>query len=253
MRPGGWLRLGAAAGVAASAMCLAPEAHAQDVGNPDRFYRATAYLWWANIDGINYIDDLEITVGDSTQLHASFAGELQIGKGRLAGIAKFSTTSLDNTGAIEGEDVPDGSTVEYDFRWTTAELLASWQAGRFETTQALKLVGGLRYAYQKQELLDGPQPGSTSKSWVEPLVGAEYFILMGGPFEAAVDGEVGGFGLGARFTWRVGAELAVRVAGPVLASLRYDYLQTEVGSTDSDYRWDEGVSQGWFFGLTITR
>ena len=41
------------------------------------------------------------------------------------------------------------------------------------------------------------------------------------------------------------------VAGPLHLSLAYDYLQTEYGEKDGTYRWDEGVSQGWFFGVSV--
>jgi hypothetical protein len=241
----------AAAGFLAFGLGLAPLAGAQDHGNPDSFWRATAYLWFANIDGINHVGDVSVMVGDTTRLHVSFAGDVQVGKGRFRGIARFSTTSLANSGPLEGEGVPDGTEVDYDFSWTTAELLAAWQVGRFESSHALKLSGGLRYVHQKQNLLTGPQPGETSKSYVEPVGGAEYFVEMGGPFWVAVDGTIGGFGIGSQSTWQVGAELGIRVGGPVHLSLSYDYLQTEVGEKDSDYRWDEGVSQGWFFGLMI--
>ena len=43
------------------------------------------------------------------------------------------------------------------------------------------------------------------------------------------------------------------MTGPVHLTLSYDYLQTEYGTVDSDYRWYEGVSQGWFFGLVIKK
>ena len=92
----------AAAGLLTLAPGIAPEARAQDAGNPDSFWRASAYLWWANIDGINHLNDVAVTVGDTTSLHASFAGDLQVGKGRFRGIARFSTTSLKNQGAVEG-------------------------------------------------------------------------------------------------------------------------------------------------------
>ncbi len=241
----------AAAGLTTLAPGLAPDAVAQDAGNPDFFWRASGYLWWANIDGINYLDDVAVTVGDTTSLHASFAGDVQVGKGRFRGIARFSTTSLKNQGTIEGAGIPDGAQVNYDFSWTTAELLAAWQVGRFDTDHAFKLFGGLRYVHQGQKLLDGPQPGEVTQDWVEPVFGAEYFVEMGGPFWAAVDGDMGGVLFGSEFTWRVGAELGINVAGPVHLTLAYDYLQTEYGTKDSDYRWDEGVSQGWFFGLVI--
>ena len=243
----------AAAGLLSIGPCLAPDAVAQDHGNPDSFWRASAYLWWANIDGYNYLGDTEVTVGDTTSLHASFAGDLQFGKGRFRGIARFSTTSLKNQGTVAGPGIPDGSQVNYDFSWTTAELLAAWQVGRFETEQAFKLYGGLRYVHQGQKLLDGPQPGETTETWFEPVFGAMYFVEMGGPFWVEVDGNMGGVLFGSEFAWGVGVELGVNVTGPVHLTLSYDYLQTEYGTTDSDYRWDEGVSQGWFFGLVIKK
>jgi hypothetical protein len=245
-------RLGLAL-TAAALLSTAPQAQAQDHGNPDTFWRASAYLWWANIDGYNYLGDAEVTVGDTTSLHASFAGDLRVGKGRFRGIAKFSTTSLKNAGPLEGPGIPDGTQVNYDFNWTMAELQAAWQVGRFETDHAFLLHAGLRYVAQNQNLLDGPQPGETSESWVEPVVGAEYWTEMGGPFWVSIDGDVGGVLFGSEFTWRAGAELGVNVAGPVHLTLAYDYLQTEYGTTESEYRWDEGVSQGWWFGLVIKK
>ena len=123
-----------------------------------------------------------------------------------------------------------------------------WARHEFE-----ELFGGLRYVHQGQKLLDGPAPGETTESWVEPVVGAEYFTEMGGPFWVSIDGDVGGVLFGSEFTWRAGAELGVNVTGPVHLTLAYDYLQTEYGTKESDYRWDEGVSQGWFFGLVIRK
>jgi hypothetical protein len=232
---------------------LTPVLHAQDHGNPDSFWRASAYLWWANIDGFNYLNDVAVTVGDTTSLHASFAGDLRVGKGRFRGIAKFSTTSLQNQGTVEGQGIPSGTQVNYDFSWTTAELLAAWQVGRFDSSHAFLLHGGLRYVHQGQTLLDGPVPGETTESWVEPVVGAEYYVEWGGPFWVSVDGDLGGVLFGSQFAWRVGAEWGVNISGPVHLTLAYDYLQTEYGTKESDYRWDEGVSQGWFFGLVIRK
>ena len=229
----------------------AEEALAQDAGNPDSFWRASAYLWFANIDGINYLGDSTVVVGDTASLHASFAGEIQAGRGRFRGVARFSTTSLANSGPLDGPGVPDGTEIDYDFSWTTAELLAAWQLGRFQSDHAFKLFAGLRYVHQGQDL--SGSAGSYSQDWLEPVAGAEYFVEMGGPFWVAIDGDLGGFLFGSEFTMRVGAELGIRVAGPVHLSLAYDYLQTEYGEKGAAYRWDEGVSQGWFFGLTVKR
>lgn len=238
--------------VAAAAILLAvaagaPEAMAQDAGNPGSFWRASMYLWFANIDGTNYLGDSTVVVGDTSSLHTSFAGELQAGRGRFRGVARFATTSLANRGPLQGPGVPDGTEIDYDFTWTTAELLAAWQVGRFESDHAFELYAGLRYVHQGQDLSGA---GSYSQDWLEPVAGAEYFVEMGGPFWVAVNGDLGGFLFGSEFTMRVRAELGIRVVGPVHLSLAYEYLQTEYGEKGAAYRWDEGVSQGWFFGLS---
>jgi len=251
MRPAGTRLLRATAGLCLVALAFAPGARAQDHGNPESFWRATAYLWYANMDGTNYLGDSTVVVGDSSSLYASFAGEVEAGKGRFRGIAKFATTSLAGSGPLDGPGVPDGALIDYDFTWTTATLLAAWQAGRFESSEAFQLFAGLRYVHQAQDL--SGSAGAVSQDWVEPVAGAEYFVEMGGPFWVIVDGDLGGFLFGSQFTMRVGAELGIRVAGPVHLSLAYDYLQTEYGKEGAEYRWDEGVGQGWFFGLTVKR
>ena len=240
-------------GMTLTGIVAAPGAVAQDHGNPDAFWRASAYLWWANIDGTSYLGDTMVGVGDSTSLHASFAAQVEAGKGRFRGVGKFSTTSLANSGPLDGPGVPDGTRVDYDFTWTMASLLAAWQVGTFETGQAFMLSAGLRYVHQGQNLTNVAGFDPVSENWVEPVAGAEYFVEMGGPFWVSVNGDLGGVLFGSEFTMRVAAELGVHVAGPVHLSLVYDYLQTEYGEKDAEYRWDEGVSQGWFFGLTVKR
>jgi hypothetical protein len=202
---------------------------------------------------VNYLGDSTVVVGDSSSLYASFAAQVEAGKGRFRGIGKFATTNLSHTGPLEGPGVPDGTQVAYDFTWTTMTLLAAWQAGTFETGQAFVLSAGLRYVHQGQNLtsVGGFEP--VTQDWVEPVAGAEYFAEMGGPFWVSVNGDLGGVLFGSQFTMRVGGELGVHVAGPVHLSLAYDYLQTEYGEKGASYRWDEGVSQGWFFGLTVKR
>jgi hypothetical protein len=249
-----WLKRGGVAVVFAVLLlatpALVPSLDAQDYGQPGWFWRVTPYLWFANIDGINQLGDVEVTVGD-TELYASFAGNLQVGKGRFRGVANFNTTSLSGLGELEGESVPDGTEVNYDFSLTTAELFAEWQVGTFVTSHAFQLFGGLRYVRHRQTLEDGPEPGTTTQTWVEPVAGAQYYAGMGSIFWATVRGDIGGIVFGSEFAWRVGAQLGAQVARPVHLILGYDYLQTEYANSDSGYAWDEGVTQGWLLGIMI--
>jgi hypothetical protein len=232
---------------------LATPAAAQDHGNPGTFWRGSAYLWWANIDGENQLGDAELTVGDSTKLYASFAGDFSYGKGRFRGVATFSTTSLSNQTELSGPGIPNGTLVNYDFSQTMAELFAWFQVGRFNTYQAFQLFGGLRYTRQRQKLLDGPMAGSFTETWVEPVGGAQYFVDMGGIFWATVTGNIGGIVFGSRFAYGVGAELGANLYGPLSLALSYRFLQTNYDNDDdgTGYRWDEGTTQGWYLGIVI--
>ena len=227
------------------------QAAAQDHGNPDMFWRAGAYLWWANIDGENHIGDAELTVGDSTKLYASFAGDVQVGKGAFRGVLTFSTTSLSNTTEIEGPGIPDGTLAAYDFSQTMAELFAWWQIGTFSTDHAFQLFGGLRYTHQSQKILTSSVVGNYGETWVEPVAGAQYFVEMGSVFWATVTGNMGGVLFGSEFSWGVGAEFGAHVYGPLHLGLAYRYFQTEYENSDTGYRWDVGETQGWYMGVII--
>ena len=165
----------------------------------------------------------------------------------------FSTTSLSNVTELEGETVPDGTMVAYDFSQTMAELFGWWQVGTFETHYAFQLYGGLRLTNQSQTILTGPVTvvGKYDQTWVEPVAGAQYWVDMGGIFWATITGDIGGVLFGSEFAWRIGAEFGAHVYGPIHLSMAYRYLQTEYENKNTGYRWDIGETQGWYFGLTI--
>ena len=123
--------------------------------------------------------------------------------------------------------------------------------GELRVVAGAKLFAGLRYVHQSQDLSGATT--AVTQDWIEPVAGAEYFVEMGGPFWVSVDGDLAGFLFGSQFTLRAGAELGIRLTGPVHLSLAYDYLQTEYGEKGAAYRWDEGVRQGWLLGVTVKR
>lgn len=231
---------------------LAQSATAQDRGNPGWYVRVMPYIWFSNIDGINSLGDISLQVGDSV-LETSFAADVEVGKGRWRGIASFRTTSLSGPTALEGNDVPAGTQVTYDFSETTGELFAAVQVGSFLSSHALEALGGVRYVRHSQKIADAPQPVDADAEWIEPVVGARYFAELGGGFRATLTGDLGGFGVGSEFTWRAGGQLAFRLARPIDIALAYKYLQAEYQNESTGYAWDEGVSQGWYVGVVIKR
>jgi hypothetical protein len=240
----------ALAGLAQFAPAAVDTAAAQTRGDAGWYFEVAPYVWFSNIDGVNTLGDVSLQVGDSV-LERRFVGTAAVGKGRWRGIANFTTASLSSRTELEGASVPPGTQVTYDFSQTTAELFATAQVGTFLTTNAFQLLGGVRYVRQEQKLVDGPQPGSITEEWIEPVFGANYFAAMGGRFWAVVAGDIGGFNIGSKFTWRVGAQLGFTIAKPVDVTMAYDYMAAQYKNDDTGYSWDDGVTQGWLFGVII--
>jgi len=222
---------------------------AQDYGDPDLYVRIVPNLWFANVGGLQEFGDVHLAVEDSV-LEWAFAGNVHVGKGRWRGIATFSTTSMANPTELTSEG-HEGIEVNYDFGLTELMLLASVQVGRFDSAHALSIRGGVRWVEQRQTIVGEVAVGEHKETWLEPVFGAEYYTSMGARLWAAVDGDMGGFGLGSTLTWGMGATLGVSVAKPVDIFMSYRYHHTEYENEDTGYRWEDGTSQGWFFGLNV--
>jgi len=226
---------------------LEAQVPAPEYSNEGWFYRVAPWLWFSNVDGIAKLGENSLAVGD-TLLETAFYGDAEVGKGRWRGIATFSTTTLSNTGELGGPVASERTEADYEFKWTTAELFFAWQAGTFVETHAFLLYAGARYIRQRLQVKEeGAEP--INEAWVDPVAGARYWAPMGSIFWVSLDGNMGGFGFGSEFAWRVRAELGAHIAGPVDVAMGYNYFQTEYKG--KGYAWDEGVSQGWYFGLII--
>ena len=79
---------------------------------------------------------------------------------------------------------------------------------------------------------------SQSKWWFDPIVGLRLHSNSSGRFNAAVYGEVGGFGVGSDFAWQIFPAVSVRVAGRTSLEVGYRWL-------DVNYADDEGAAFTW--------
>lgn len=73
----------------------------------------------------------------------------------------------------------------------------------------------------------GALPGfaaDDSRSWVDPLVGANLRYIFTGRCYAVVPGDVGGFGVGSDQTWSVYGGVGCRFADWISMTLGYQYL-----------------------------
>jgi len=242
--------------------------YAQDRGNPGWYLRLTPYLWFSNIDteeslevghGDHIVGDFFVPVGSSV-LEKSWALRLEVGKRRIRGIINLSRANIKNpTNITNINDANITSPANYDFTWFTGEFFVAAQVGPFVTDRAFEIYVGGRYVNQQQDVIAPAQPDATQKvteTWFEPVLGGRLFAEAGNRFWAMFHTDIGGFTIGSDYTWTLGGELGFRLAKPVDITMRYNYqeLQFDNGEEGRNrYIWDNGVQQGWFFGLRLKR
>ena len=132
-------------------------------------------------------------------------------------------------------------------------MFAVVQVGPFKEHYAFELYGGARYMRHQQKLSNGNDVlTDITESWIDPALGFRFFTELGGRFWAAFHSDIGGFGVGSNFTWTLGGELGFRLVKFADLTLRYDYQEVEFDNEKKDagrYLWENGVQQGWYFGL----
>lgn len=239
--------------IAIATGCLLPAQFllARDRGNPDFFVRVVPYYWFSNIDGQQHVDGADLHVTSDTT-RPGWAGRLEAGKGRWRGLFEISR------GGVAGnlEETSDPAARTYDFHVTTWELVATYEMGDPLTARALEVLAGIRHVSQQQVF--GTDIDAATRefdaSWTEPLVGFRYYATVGGPFWFTVRSDIGGFGVGSKFTWVLDGEVGIEVMSHFDLTMRYRYLETEYdngASGDELYIWEEGQSQGWLFGAVF--
>jgi hypothetical protein len=107
--------------------------------------------------------------------------------------------------------------------------------------------GGI--TFKEQSLLPAGTTLSQSKWWFDPIVGLRLHSNSPGRFNAAVYGEVGGFGVGSDFTWQIFPVVSVRVAGRTSLDFGYRWLDVNYADGEgAEFTWDT-LSQGPVLGF----
>ncbi len=241
-----------------------PAAGQGDRGNDGWYVRATPYLWFSNLSGVEtlaigeadaVIGGFVVPVGD-TVLATDWGARLELGKGRVRVLINVMRASVANATEIHPEGDPATLlAATFAFDWLSTDVFAAVQIGPFTENRAVEIYGGTRYVRLRHQLnAPGTITSDVVESWIDPVIGGRLYSEVGGRFWAMFNGDVGGFGVGSQFMLTIGGELGFRVAKPLDLMMRYSYqeLDYDSGRTGaSEFTWQNGAIQGWFFGAVL--
>jgi hypothetical protein len=104
-------------------------------------------------------------------------------------------------------------------------------------------------AFKEQSVVPAGTTLEKSKWWFDPIVGLRLHSNSPGRFNAAVYGEIGGFGVGSDFAWQIFPVVSVRLAGSSSLELGYRWLDVNYADDEgAEFTWDM-LSQGPVIGF----
>lgn len=116
-------------------------------------------------------------------------------------------------------------------------------AGAWRFSKAFELLAGGRYTRLRTTVtLTSPlkvRDAKVDEDWFDPFVGAQAFLPLSKALLLQLRGDVGGFGVGCKFTWHVMARLNWQVSPVLRLGLGYRWLNQdfETGSGVDYFRW----------------
>lgn len=226
---------------AALLLCLAQTISAQ-------YYDYTGYSdWETQISIYSWIIDQEgnVTI-EGTEIPVDVI---------LDNFDKLWQRSLN--GAIQVRN--DKWTILFDGRYialrdegVNIDLLLLDLAGGYRVTRWFDIMAGGRYFHTRADLVstDG-ETYSGSEGWVDPMVGARIILPLAKGLYMSARGDVGGFGVGSKFTWQGIGALNWRIANFSLSvGYRIWDVDYESGSGSTLFRYDV-ATKGPGLGFTV--
>lgn len=253
------------------ALCAAHAAHADDAvtggasgpaaeGHPDWALQVTPYMWAAGLEGnispFRRAPTLHVEKSFSDVMDdLNFGGFVNVW-GRydrfvLSGdIMYVDTTDSHATGPLPALQIPGIGTIpsgaSVDANVDTTQFTATLQGGYrvLDTPEfSLDALGGARFWYISNDvsvtashISIGTVSASHDESfgWVDPVIGARFFINLTDKLSVQGQVDIGGFGVGSDLTWSALATVNYTFTQNLSASAGYKVL-------DVDYKHDGHV------------
>ena len=122
--------------------------------------------------------------------------------------------------------------------------------GLYDLTDSWQVMGGLLYNDVSLRVkLEGPQQDRrfrAGESWVDPMIGLRYHTQLSARWDLVGFGQVGGFGVGADFTWQAGANFNFQMTDTTSLMLGYRYIDFDYESGKGRDRFKFDIAEHGF-------
>ncbi len=203
---------------------------AYDYGQNNWEYQFTLFSWLPSQSGT-------VSVGDKSTTADLFFKDLMRGGGwALNGHVEAKTEKL--VFILEGIFI---QSFDKDSLDELNSYITLWEgAAGYSLTPYLDIIGGGRYFKIKTVLrLGGESETERKKGWFDPFIGARTHFFIFKPILLFARADVGGFGLGSKFSYNVSAGLGLRLSNfAILGGYRVWDVQYESGSGQEYFQYD---------------
>lgn len=209
--------------------------------------RLIPYAWLSGMEGTVGVGNaprakIDKSVSDILdELEAAFfiVGSATQGRLRLAG--DFSWVELEDAGTL-----PNGGAVSVTTESFTGNAIIGYQVD-IEAPAHVEPVAGVRWYRQENTLtIPGLAKASDEQLWADPIVGLRIAVSVTDEITFALEGDIGGFGVGSDYTWQVQPVIGWQFAEAWSSYLGYRYLAIDYD--DDDFLYDVSI-QGLLLGM----
>ncbi len=226
----------------------------------------TPYFWALALEGDTKVRGIKgepdvsfHDIWDNLDYAAMIEGEVR--KGRFGVFANTIYADLGLDADADGIGIRADATASWSgvggfYRlgpWTVLP-----EAGAFAPKVVVDPYAGIRYTYLdlKLKVRNGGPQGSDDQDWVDPIFGVRTLWQIGEKWSVTALGDIGGFGVGADFTWQAAGmvgysfDLFGEDNARFLAGYRALYQDYSTGNGDNEFEWKMTL-HGPILGLAI--
>ncbi|HVU29587.1 MAG TPA: hypothetical protein VHE36_04220 [Sphingomicrobium sp.] len=211
--------------------------------NDGKWHFATiGYAWfagaWGKTDVIGPVPPVDLDLPFGKVLKAfkfAFMGAAEARHDRFVVLGDLTFIHLDAHEGIGIRD-PDFLKAELDSRTAEITLLPGYRIADKGPVTVDLLAGGRMNWFKTTLQLKGPNreaDGDVKHEWLDPLIGARIGVPLGGKWSAGIYGDVGGFGIGSKFTWQLAPTINYQISRKMNVGAGWRYWK--VNYRDGDF------------------